>query len=223
MAVIPDSKVGKIEFCEAHLPPWTTNSVAIGTTAGAVTALGTLTTAARAAFTAQQIAQDAAKNATINLNLAVKAMNTAATDIIKSIKTKAATAGDGVYSLASIPVPAAPSPVGPPGTPSDFAVELNQDGSIVLKWKCVNPSNAYGTIYQVWRRDTAAGQFEYVGGTGEKLFLDNTIPSGSSQVTYQIQAVRSTQSGPWAQFNVNFGVEGGATVTVQAAQPLLAA
>ena len=32
------------------------------------------------------------------------------------------------------------------------------------------------------------------------------MPAGSSQVTYQIQAVRSTAVGPWAQFNVNFGV-----------------
>ncbi len=46
-------------------------------------------------------------------------MTNAAADIIKSVKTKAATAGDGVYSLASIPVPALPSPMGPLGTPSD--------------------------------------------------------------------------------------------------------
>jgi hypothetical protein len=34
------------------------------------------------------------------------------------------------------------------------------------------------------------------------------VPAGSSQVTYQIQAVRSTAVGPWAQFNVNFGAPG---------------
>jgi len=40
--------------------------------------------------------------------------------------------------------------------------------------------------------------------------VDATIPAGSSQVTYQMQAVRSTAAGPWAQFNVNFGTGAGA-------------
>jgi hypothetical protein len=46
-------------------------------------------------------------------------------------------------------------------------------------------------------------------------------------VTYQIQAVRSTAVGPWAQFNVNFGVSSGgamtASVTEQPPSPKLAA
>ena len=45
-----------------------------------------------------------------------------------------------------------------------------------------------------------------------KEFTDQTVPAGSSQVTYQIQAVRSTAAGPWAQFNVNFGTSSGGTM-----------
>jgi hypothetical protein len=45
----------------------------------------------------------------------------------------------------------------------------------------------------------------YLGGCGPKQFTDRTIPAGVSGVTYQMQAVRSTAVGPWAQFNVNFG------------------
>jgi hypothetical protein len=33
-------------------------------------------------------------------------------------------------------------------------------------------------------------------------------------VTYQIQAVRSTAVGPWAQFNVNLGVSPGGPISV---------
>ena len=60
-------------------------------------------------------------------------------------------------------------------------------------------------MYQICRRTAATGEFAYLGGAGEKKFVDTTVPAGAPQVTYQIQAVRSTAVGPWAQFNVNFG------------------
>jgi hypothetical protein len=95
-----------------------------------------------------------------------------------------------------------------PGQPFAFAVELDQTGILTLKWKCDNPAGTQGTIYQVWRRVGPTGDFSYVGGSGTKSFIDATLPAGSSSVTYQIQAVRSTAVGPAAQFIVNFGVGG---------------
>ena len=100
-----------------------------------------------------------------------------------------------------------PQPVTELGTPTDCRVSLGADGSITLKWKCASP-RATGMVYQVFRR-VGEGEFAYLGGTGEKKFTDSTLPTGASQVTYQLQAVRSTASGPWAQFNVNFGTTGG--------------
>src|SRR5687768_879528 len=134
MPVVPPTKVGKIEFYENHIAPWTTNAVAIGTTSAAVTDLGTKTTAARSAFNAQQAAQEAAKAATLAYNNAVEAMAVAGSAIISQVRAKAKTAGNNVYVLAQIPAPALPSPVGAPGTPTDFAVELFQDGSLELTW-----------------------------------------------------------------------------------------
>ena len=212
MSVLPSGKVAKVEFCEQHNDTWNTNATNIGTTTTAVGNLETLTAAARDAFNAQKLAQDNAKSATNTFNMAVEAMTTAAADIIKAIKTKAATAGNSVYSLANIPAPALPGPMGELGTPREFTVELQVDGSLKLKWKNTNPANATGVVYQLWRRCSAEGEFAYIGGCGTKEYMDSTIPAGSSQVTYQIQAVRSTSVGPWAQFNVNFGT-GGTTVT----------
>jgi hypothetical protein len=216
MAVLPPSKVDKIQFCEEHEAPFSTNAVAIGTTTAAVTDLTTKTTAARAAFLAQQTAKQAAKDSTNTFDMAVTAMTGAAADIIKQIKAKAAIAGDGIYSLASIPVPATPAPVGPLGTPGDFKAKLAATGAVELSWKCTNPRGATGTMYQVWRRigsGGAATAFDYLGGAGTKSFTDNTLPEGSSRVTYQLQAVRSTSVGPFAQFNVNFGVSSGGSMT----------
>ena len=213
MSVLPDGKVDKVQFCEQHNPIWSANATAIGTTTTAVTDLTTKTTAARAAFNAQKTAQDNAKSATLAFNDAVRLMNNAAAEIIKSIKVKAGISGNSVYTLANIPAPATPTSVTDLGTPTDFTATLGTTGEIILKWKNTNPKSATGTVYQVWRRDTPTGAFNYIGGCGPKKFVDATVPAGASQVTYQIQAVRSTAVGAWAQYNVNFGTGGTTTVT----------
>lgn len=113
----------------------------------------------------------------------------------------------------------APSPLPPPGTPNDFRVTLSADGSIELTWKCVHPRGSRGTLYQVFRRTTDDGEFAYVGGSGAKRFTDTTIPAGTTALTYQIRAVRSTSAGPWATFNVRFGASSGGTATAASASP----
>ena len=51
--------------------------------------------------------------------------------LIKKIRAKAEVGGgNAVYALASIPAPAPPSPVRPPGMPTDFAVRCSEDGSL---------------------------------------------------------------------------------------------
>src|SRR5688572_3148995 len=106
-----------------------------------------------------------------------------------------------------------PQPVTELGTPTDCKVSLEATGAVTLKWKCASP-RATGMVYQVFRR-IGEGEFDYLGGTGEKKITDNTLPMGSSQVVYQIQAVRSTATGPWAQFNVNFGTTSSGAMMVQ--------
>ncbi|MBL9030862.1 MAG: hypothetical protein JNM80_04035 [Phycisphaerae bacterium] len=216
MGVVPDTRLGKIEFYEAHtLPggPWAANAAAIGLTPAAVTALGTLTTQARAAFNAAEAARQAAKAATQNFYDKVRAMHNgpgAGSDMIQTIRTWAESKNDpNVYTLAQIPPPATPGVSPPPGTPFDFTVGLLQSGALELKWKCNNPSGTQGTIYEVKRRIGGSGNFSFVGATGVKAFTDDTVAAGSPSVTYQITAVRSTQRGNPAQFTVNFGVGGG--------------
>jgi len=60
-------------------------------------------------------------------------------------------------------------------------------------------------MYTVSRRIGVDGPFVQLGLSGKKRFVDDTIPAGTSQIVYQIQAIRSTRVGPAAQFNVNFG------------------
>jgi hypothetical protein len=212
MGVVPDTRLGKIEFYEAHITPWTTNAAGIGLTPASVTALGTLTAAARTAFNAAEAARQAAKAATQNFYDKVRDMHSgpgAGQDMIQTIRNYAESQNKpNVYVLAQIPPPADPSTAPPPGTPLDFTVGLLQNGALELKWKCNNPSGTQGTIYEVKRRTGGSGSFGYVGSSGVKNFTDDTVAAGSPSVTYQITAVRSTQRGNPAQFTVNFGVGG---------------
>ncbi len=152
--ILPPGAVARVEFFENHNPTWAANAVAIGTTAAAVTALTTKTTAARAAYNAQQLAQEQAKAATQTFRDAVTAMVGAGTDIIKQVKAKAATDGNSIYTLALLPVPATPTPIPAPGTPFDFAIELQPDGSLKLKWKCANPAGCPAVVFGVTRTPT---------------------------------------------------------------------
>jgi len=211
MGTVPNDRLGKIEFYEAHLAPWTINAAAIGLLPASVTALGTLTTQARAAFNAAEAARQAARAATQNFYDKVRNMHGGAgagSDMIETIKNYAQSKNDpNIYVLAQIPPPAVPGITPPPGTPFDFTVGLLQNGALELKWKCNNPSGTQGTIYEV-KRQIGGGALTFVGATGVKVFTDETLPSGSSPATYQITAVRSTARGNPAQFTVNFGIGG---------------
>lgn len=224
MSLVPDDIVGKISFFQSKNTPWAANAVAIGTTTTAVTALATKVTTAQTKLAAQVAAYEAAKNATADLHAAVRDMANSGADIIKQIRAKAATDGS-VYYLAQIPPPATPAPVGAPGTPTDFKATLNPDGSLKLTWKCPNPSNSQGTIYQLSRRTGSTGSFTAIGGSGTRSFIDATVPAGVASVTYQITAVRSTAIGVTGQFIVTFGVESGSgemTASVVSAPKLAA-
>lgn len=210
MSIVPSTDIGRITFYEAHIAGWTAIPTQIGLVAADCTALAALITNARKAYNDQQTALEAARSATMTMHNAVLAMHALGSADIAKIKAFAdATHNPNVFPLANIPAPASPSPVGPPGTPFNFTVTLTQDGFVMLKWKCNNPSGAAGTVYEVRRRIGASGTFEYLGSQGVKSFSDDTLPAGSSGVTYQITAIRSTRRGTAAQFNVNFGVGGG--------------
>lgn len=211
MGTVPSSNLGKVQFYETHLSPWTNHAAAIGLELPAVAALTTATQEARAAYDEMLAARTASKSATQNFYQKVAVMHGdpgLGSDMIDTIKNYAQTTGDpGVYTLADIPAPTPPGEVGPPGTPFDFRVELKQTGAVQFSWKCNNPSGAGGTVYEI-RRSIAGGAFEFVDNAGERRYTDDTIPSGSGPATYQITGVRSTVRGETAEFTIKMGVPG---------------
>ncbi len=216
MGTVPNKIADKIGWYSARESAWTTSSAAIGLATGDMTTMSGLISTASTALDAQTAAKTALKNSTIALNAAVSAMGDLGSALIKKIRAKAEmVGGDSVYVLASVPPPATPTPVGPPGQPTDLVVKLTQTGALDMSWKCPNPAGANGTTYNVFRRIGDVGEYTYVGGTGVRQFTDESCPGGSPSVMYKIQAVRSTQVGPWATFNVFLGVSSGGTAIVQ--------
>lgn len=205
MRVVPRNKQPQVQFFMTHLPKWTANAEAIGTTPQMVATMADQTEAARAALVEQQMAQQAARNATLKCQIALERMATTGAAILLQIRSRAQTEGAGVYSLASLTAPAKASPIGAPGTPTEFTYTLDARGALKLRWKCKNPRGSVGTMYQVSRRLGFDGPLVQLGLSGTKRFIDDTIPAGASQIVYQIQAIRSTAVGPAALFNVNFG------------------
>ncbi len=207
MSIVPDTRIGKIEFYEAHVPAWRANAAAIGLTEEQVALLEADTADARADFHGQKQAQNAARAATVAFHHSTARMHERGAALLRTIKNLAETSGDpGVYALARIPPPAAPGPTATPGTPFALHVDLLATGALVLSWKCPNPSGTCGTMYEVQRQIGDAAPFAYVGATGSKTFIDDTLPAGSGSVTYQITAIRSTARGLPARFPVCLGV-----------------
>lgn len=220
MPVVPTKKLLKLEWYEQHQPVWATGYASIGLLTGDATLLGTKNTTARAAYNAHLAAQQGAKAATEAWYNAVADLGGFGATLIKKIGAKAGVDGVGVYALAQVSSPAIPSPVGAPGTPTDFKVELDQSGVLKLSWKCSQPVNSVGVIYQIRRRTTPSAEFAFIGASGRREWIDATLPAGSSAVTYEVVATRSTAIGAPAQFNVNFGVGGAGEATATVAPPV---
>jgi hypothetical protein len=210
MAILPKKTQDLLDFCDAHVTPFTTNAVAIGLTTAQATTFKNAAGAARANFNAAVAADNAKKAATLTSQTSVAALRKIAAETIALVKAFAESSATppAVYTLANLPMPATPAPAPAPGTPTGFSASLSQSGVVTLKWKCANPPGIGGTIYEC-RRKINGGTFAFIGAVGTREFSDGTLPAGSTGVVYEITATRSTLRGNPAQFNVNFGIGGG--------------
>src|SRR3954470_3532923 len=94
VALLPKKKIERLGWCEAHVTPFTTNAVAIGSSTTAATDFSTKTTAARAAYVIKQAAEEALRNANGNFDMALASATDAFSNIVKSVRAKAAVSGD---------------------------------------------------------------------------------------------------------------------------------
>lgn len=215
MRILPKTPAQQVERLTALIPAWAVDPGGLGLSPARIAELETLLAQARAAQLAAYEARNAARAATLAFEIATAALTHNASAAITTIKATAGTSPDPVAVLAQARLPAPrsrarPGSIPAPGTPTEFRVELLQNGSVVLSWTCDNPEGSTGTMYRVRRRigGAHAGGFEFLELLGERRYTDNTIPAGTDAITYEVMALRSTRRGQPALFDVNFGTVG---------------
>jgi len=210
MSVLPVSLTDLVVFVEDHLAVWTTPAN-IGLTPAQITALTTQLSTTSGAISARSAAVNAAKASTLEQNTQGATLRALAADAVRSIKTyaEAQAKPDLVYAEAQIPAPAAPSPAGPPGQPTNLSVTVDPtSGALTLKWKC-NNNGLSGVSYLIRRRAQGEASWSQIAitGGGEKTFVDASFQAGPDSVEYTVQGVRSGETGPLSSiFTVHFGV-----------------
>ena len=231
MGTYPTSpRTAFLDWCQTHERVFIDHAAALGLTPAMAAAFKTATEAAVAKVLDQEAAKQAALVATQAAQGALDALDTAAGDIVRTIKAVAQNAPDPnlIYNLAQIPPPARPAPAPPPAQPTDLCVTLGTtDGALRLSWKAANPPGTSGTAYIIRRRLPGEGGFAYVGVSGKKTFVDDTFIAGPECVQYTVQGQRADSSGPVSPiFTVSFGKLPGKSATVVASVtpngPLLA-
>ncbi len=198
-----------LDWCRVHEPIFTAHAAAVGLTPAQAATFKAKTDAARDQLLAHETIKQAAKTATQDTTVSFNQLRSAAGEVVRSIRAFAVASGDpqAVYSLAQIPPPAPPTPQPPPARPSDLSVSLDPaDGSLTLRWKATNPKGAGGTSYIIRRMLPDETEFRFIGASGKKKFVDDTLIAGPDSVQYTVQGQRGDQTGPVSPvFIVNFG------------------
>lgn len=186
MALLPDDRIGRIEFFEERIAQWTAEAGNIGLTEVQITELEQRTQAARSAYAAAKLAATKRKTATTKLRTDAGSMRTYGAALIATIKAFAEATGDpSVYDKALIDPPAPRGEGTPPDQPSVLRAALGTDGSLELTWKGKGPA---GTRYDVTRLLPGESVFKVIGDTSKKRWVDSGLPAGTGQVLYRVIA-----------------------------------
>ncbi|MCW5757187.1 MAG: fibronectin type III domain-containing protein [Phycisphaeraceae bacterium] len=186
MALLPDDRLGRIEFFEERLNAWANSAAAIGLTPAQIVEIESLTQAARSAYGAANLAEITRKAATNKLRTDARNMRVFGAALIATIKAYAEANNDpSVYEKALIDPPSPRGEGTPPDQPRMLRASLDTDGSLVLTWKGKGPG---GTRYDVTRLLPGDGGFKVIGDTSKKRWVDNDLPAGTGQVLYRVIA-----------------------------------
>lgn len=190
---LPQSKFGQLQYLEGRADGWETNQAAIGVELTLAQSTVTKTTSARALYDDYQQKRQDAKDARVEWLSAIGSAVDDGRACIRSIDSFAKNSAnpDAVYALASIAPPKEREPLGVPAVPTDLKIVLDTEGRANLAW---GGSRVGGTVFALQRRTTSTG-----GQTGawttlatvpERVFIDQTTPSGVASVGYRVRAER---------------------------------
>jgi hypothetical protein len=212
MSVVPRPIGEKLSFFEQHLPVWTKDPASIGLNSDQVAELSVLVSQAREKVDEVNDLRSRSRAATNSQSVAVGAMAELGGDLIKTIRAFAETNNDpNVFGAAQIPLPAPPTPAGPPDQPKILKAQLLSPFGLRITWE---GSAARGTYFNVWRKLGGERSFSFVGTAKTRRLDDLTIPDGSASVSYFVAAHRAALTTNSSVLEVRFGsgVDGSMTL-----------
>ena len=188
---LPARSLPTVEWLEARISGWNTNYASIGLTSAQVIDLATGLTNARTAFTSVTKIRADSKSLTLDFNGQATVIHDKAAGMIANIKAFAEASGDAstVYALANVSPADAPTPAGPPVTPSNVRATVQNGGNVLIEW---DGSLSQRTFFEVLRIVDSAIEYSRIASIGEKEYVDTTVPTGTATVQYAIRAVRGT-------------------------------
>lgn len=204
---IPVDKAGQLDFFETRITAWTESAAEIGLLASQSTQLSSLITAARASYDAAQAAKQALKGLIEVQDADLAAMTQYGSQLVQTIRAFAVQTGDPqVYATAEIEPRKDPTPI-PPFPASNLSYVLTTSGALKLTW---DGRLSTGTSYILERaffdQQGGVGPFEAIAFVDGLSFTDETIPAGTSNVLYQVKALKGeTTTEPTAPIFVRFG------------------
>lgn len=216
-SVLPSKDEDLIKWFENRQESWDDAPTSLGLSLAQVTALKAATTSARSAMADMEKAKIAARDAVATKNDNVSALRSLGGNLVSIIKAFADAQANpaAVYAAASIPLPGT-TPTPTLKTATNVIGDPNADGTVTIKWKAED--QVPGAVYTVWRKLGAAGQFAQIATTGERKFIDYSVPAGTAVAAYYLRTVKGTQTlAPSDQATVNFGSAGAAGFNANAA------
>jgi hypothetical protein len=206
--VFPSRDLEFIQYCSLRAEPWLSSANQIGLTSAQATEFKQLAGDAQATFDAAQIAREAAKVATSNSRLAIRALRSAGSSNVRIIRGFAEQQPDPqkTYNIAQIPAPSPRTPSVPPEAPESMSARLNiETGTLTIRWKVTQPKALSGVVYRIERATGETGTWQQVGLVGGKSFEDLQVPTASS-VRYRVIAQRGgLASNPSNPLEILFG------------------
>ena len=102
-----------------------------------------------------------------------------------------------VFALAQIPAPSPRTPSVPPAQPTNLRATLDtQTGELTVRWDATQPKGVSGVVYQVQRVLGTGSAFVSAGFTGNKSFIDSSIPAGTTRIQYRVIGQRGSLVSP---------------------------
>ncbi len=218
MGNMPPTRNALLTFALGHQDNWKTRAAQIGLTTPEAELVKDNAAAVQEQLALVASLRAQSKAATAILSDRFSDLRRSVSDALRDINAFAAASANptAVYNLAEIEPPQPRSILQPPAQPTNLTFTLDPStGGIIVRWKCTNPAGIFGVVYTVQRRIGASGPLTTVGVTGEKRFIDTTIPAGTGLIVYSIFGQRGGIAGPTSDaVQVRFGTGSNGETTV---------